>query len=189
MNKLINLGKSSELIEKKEGFTKNVELTGSDFDFLTNKRLKLMGNIQKLQESCDKNREIMAENEKKVKELKNECKRLTETLGEPYLKEKSMKKMMEIIQKKKKVEKIIIKETNSKANVMISRIKELQSELQSLKHNESEMSSQILSATKQVQLYNENIRLTPILGFNKSATENRSHSVRPQIHKSFFPSY
>ena len=183
------MSKSSELTEKKESFIKINDNSGSDLDFLTSKRLKLMGNIKKLQDYCVKNKETITENENKVKELESECKRLTERLGEPYLKEKSIKKMMEVIQKKKKVEKIIIKETNSKVNVMVSRIKELQSELQSLKHNELEMSSQILSATKQVQNYNENIRLTPILGFNKSATENRSHSVRPQIYKSFFPSY
>jgi hypothetical protein len=120
--------------------------------------------------------------------LEKEHKKMMENLG-PHMKQMLMKKVMEQVNHKKKIENIILKETHSKANSMTLRIKGLKNELKTLKDNEIQMSSRVSNASKQAENYYEKLRYSPISTINKSATENRSHSVKPQINKSFFSKF
>lgn len=182
----------AELFEKKENVYKQSTVKASeksDFDSLNSKRHYLIVNIDKLKEKLERNSEMIEENNKTVNGLEEERKRLLNTLGEPFLREKSIKQMMERMKKKKKIEKSMQRETNSKVNAMLIKIKSLQAELKELKDSENRMNSKILNTSMQVQVHNEKIRLSPIGTYTKKSEEIRSHSVKPKLYKSFLVNF
>lgn len=192
LNSSKNSQKVAELFEKKENFYKQSPIKSngtSEFEVLNSKRHHLLTNIEKLEEKVGKNSDLIEENKKKLNDLDEERKQLLETLGEPYLREQSMKKMLETINKKKKIEKLIQKETNSKVNSMLIKIKSLQNELKNLKESEYQLNSQILNVSMQADEYNDRLRLTPIGIYTKKNAEVRSRSVRPNVNKTFLTKY
>lgn len=192
LNSNKNLQKVAELFEKKENLYKQSPVKGteiSEFDSLNSKRHYLIVNIEKIKEKTERNSELIGENDRKINGLEEERKKLLDTLGEPYLREKSIKQMMETMKKKKKIEKLMQKETNSKVNTMLTKIKNLQTELKALRESESQMNSKISNTSMQVQVYNEKIRLSPIGTYTKKSDEIRSHSVKPKLYKSFLVNY
>lgn len=192
LNSSKNSQKVTEFFEKKENLYRqspNKSNGVHEFDALNSKRHHLLVNIEKLEEKLEKNSETIEENKRKINELDEERKQLLNTLGEPYLREQSMKKMLDTINKKKKIEKLIQKETNSKVNTMLIKIKSLQNELKGLKDSEYQLNSQILNYSMQAGEYNEKMRLTPIGTYTKKNVDVRSRSVKPNINKSFLIKY
>ena len=131
----------------------------------------------------------MSDNNYTIKDLENRYQKLQSYLGDSYIKMKHNKTILESINKKEKIKSIIVKETNSKITTMLSRIKTLQNELKLLKDNESSVNSQVSITSKKVILYQEKMRVSPMLTLGKSTPDSRSHSVKPHFHSPFIANY
>lgn len=178
--------KNNELIEKKETLyrqspTKMLD-TPSELNYLNNKKHHYKTRIQEMQENLEKSSKSIQESQRKLEQLEKEHKDLLEDLGEPYFRQLSMKKLQKTVNKKKKVEQLILKETNSKVMTMQHKIKSLQSELKSLKENESDIYFKVLDVSKQAESYSQKIRKSPIFMNKNQIYDIRSRSVKPQIH-------
>ena len=135
-----------------------------------------------MQENLEKSSKSIKESQRKLEQLENEHKDLLQDLGEPYFRQISMKKLLKTVNQKKKVEKLILKETNSKVMTMQHKIKSLQSELKSLKENESGIYFKVLDASKQAESYSQKIRKSPIFMSKNQIFDLRSRSVKPEFH-------
>lgn len=178
--------KNNELIEKKETLyrqspTKMLD-TPSELNYLNNKKHHYKTRIQEMQENLEKSSKSIQESQRKLEQLEKEHKDLLEDLGEPYFRQLSMKKLQKTVNKKKKVEQLILKETNSKVMTMQHKIKSLQSELKCLKENESDIYFKVLDVSKQAESYSQKIRKSPIFMNKNQIYDIRSRSVKPQIH-------
>lgn len=178
--------KNNELIERKESLYRQSPIkmldTPSELNYLNNKKQHYKTRIQEMQENLEKSSKSIQESHKKLEQLEKEHKDLLKDLGEPYFRELSMKKILKTVNQKKKVEQQILKETNSKALTMQQKIKSLQTELKSLKNNESDIYSKVLNVSKQAETYSQKIRKSPIFMNKNQIQDIRSVSVKPRFY-------
>ena len=178
--------KNNESIERKELLYRQSPIkmmdTQSEINYLSMKKQSYKTRIQEMHENLEKSSKSIQESQKKLEQLEKEHKNLLNDLGEPYFRELSMKKIIKTINQKKKVEQLILKETNSKTMTMQQKIKSLQSELKSLKNNESEIYSKVLNVSKQAESYSQNIRKSPIFMNKSQINDIRSVSVKPRFY-------
>ena len=128
---------------------------------------------------------MIFENNKRLTDLVTEHKKLVDSLGNSYIKEKSARVLQETKSKKEKHNNMIKKQTNSQINVLLLKIKSLQSELKSLKEKEDEMSFSLLNTTQKVEKFQEKIRYSPVFQQSRESS-TRSYSVKPKLSPSFF---
>ncbi|OMJ80111.1 hypothetical protein SteCoe_19709 [Stentor coeruleus] len=156
-----NSRKITELYERKEQRYRMSPIKTPDIsmeiDYLSSKKQHYIDKISKLQDSIDKKKKMIIEANKKHDDLEKKHKNLISELGESYFKEKSLKQIMGIMSKKEKIRSVIAKETNSKVNSMIYKIKTLQSELKILKDNENELNNQYLESLRKSEKFHESI--------------------------------
>lgn len=128
-----------------------------EIDYLSSKKQHYIDKISKLQDSIERKKKMIYEANKKHDDLEKKHKNFISELGESYFKEKSQKHIMDIMNKKEKIRSVIAKETNSKVNSMIYKIKTLQNELKMLKDNENELNNQYLETLRKSEKFHESI--------------------------------
>ncbi|OMJ81021.1 hypothetical protein SteCoe_18582 [Stentor coeruleus] len=154
-----NSRKVAEYYERKEiryrpGPSKTPVIS-MELDVLNSKRQNYIEKIQQIEESLVKNKKMLNEINNRFDELEKDHKKLMSDLGDSYFKEKSIKQIMVVINKKEKIRNLIEKGANSKNISMMQKIKLLQSELKILKDNENEVNNLYVETVRKADKYKE----------------------------------